>query len=215
MGIPLLLAASAALILSGCARRTVKIPDTDATAPISALDVVGRGKRIVLFTGEQPVTIDIGPGDSVVLIALGEDRDGGIKDLSLSGNAVVHCGDASDRDPAVKTSSFTRRHVMPGLPGWRVPGTNSTRYVLKASDFQKTCGALELRGVTGAAGVRAVNFHGRATSSPTLQFRIAAPIIGPKTTSPTTTSQASQDEPDSRPVFGPLPVGDNPITPLI
>lgn len=195
--------------LSGCARHTVRIPVADSTPPITALDVVGLGKRMVLFTGEQPMSIELGPSDSVVLIALGEDRDGGMKDLALTGQVVAFCGDGNGGGNVAKTGSFARRHVIPGLPGWRVPGTHSTRFVLRASDFRKLCGSRELRGVTGAAGVRAVNFHGASSMSPTLEFRVAAPATG------SNTSQAPQRPQGPGPVFGPIPVGESPITPLI
>lgn len=225
MGIPFP-AALAALICAalacGCAGRPpmVKIPAADPTPPLTALDVVGNGKRWVLFSGEGPRTIDIGPGDSVVLIGLGEDRDGGIKDISLMGNAIAHCGDSALQVPWVrpsenpaaqsrKSGSFARRSVLPARPGWRVPGSKSTRYVLKADDFQKLCGNLALKGVTGAAGARAVNYHGKSTQSPTLEFRIAAPIPRDPQSQATKTSQ------NSPPVFGPLPLSEMPDTPRI
>lgn len=213
MGKSASLASSASLLaalllagLSGCARRTVKIPVMDGTPPITALDVVGQGKRIVLFSGDQPRTVEIGPGDSVVLIALGEDRDGGVKDLTLSGNAVAVCGDSAGDGKGRRSGSFARRHVLPALPGWRVPGTKSARYVLRADDFLKLCPPGELRGVYGAAGVRAVNYHGASSMSPTLEFRIAPP---------THSSQVSQGSKASQRVFGPLPASDYQDTPRI
>lgn len=221
MGIPIpaaLAALACVALASGCAGRppTVKIPAMDPTPPLTALDVVGNGKRLILFSGDGPKTIEIGPGDSVVLIALGEDRDGGVKDISLVGNAVAHCGDSArpvplDRKaaPSHKSGSFARRSVLPARPGWRVPGSKSTRYVLKADDFRKLCGPLELKGVTGAAGVRAVNYHGKSAMSPTLEFRIAAP--GPRTSQ----AQASQASQNNVPVFGPLPLSETPDTPRI
>lgn len=224
MGRSALLAATAALIMSGlggCARSTVKIPVADATPPFTALDVVGLGKRMVLFTGEQSGSIELGPADSVVLIALGEDRDGGMKDLALSGQVVAFCRDSLGPDGIAGTGSFARqhmvvrrnvfvrRHVIPGKPGWRVSGTCNARFVLRAADFRKLCGSGELKGVTGAAVARAVNFHGASSMSPTLEFRIASPATG------SNTSQAPQGPQDSGPIFGPNPVGESLITPLI
>jgi hypothetical protein len=217
--IPTVLAAMAcAAFAAGCAGRspTVKIPASDPTPPLTALDVVGHEGRLMLFSGDGPKTVDIGPGDSVVLIALGEDRDGGVKDLSLVGNAIAHCGDSArgvplerKSTPSLKSGSFARRSVLPARPGWRVPGSKSTRYVLKADDFRKLCGPLELKGVTGAAGVRAVNYHGKSSMSPTLEFRIAAPT---QRTSQAQASQASQAKPQ---VFGPIPLSEMPDTPRI
>lgn len=228
MGIPFpaaLAASVCAALACGCAVRppTVKIPAEDATPPLTALDVVGNGGRLMLFSGDGPKAIEIAPGDSVILIGLGEDRDGGIKDISLVGNAVAHCGDSArtavqgsraapfqrKAGAALKSGSFARRSVLPARPGWKVPGSKSTRYVLKADDFRKLCGPLELKGVTGAAGVRAVNYHGKSAMSPTLEFRIAAP--GPQA-SQAQASQASQSAP---PVFGPIPLSEMPDTPRI
>lgn len=228
-------AAIALAALSACAARDVKIPDADPTPPLSVLDVVGplevvgRDGRLVLFTGEQPRQVELGGGDSVVLIALGEDRDGGVKDISLSGNIVATCGDPGQgKGEAMKTGSFARRHVLPAQPGRRVPGSRSARYVLRASDFRKLCGDRELLGVSGAAGARTVNFHGQSSMSPTLAFRLAAPRLAdpdPQAASArsqavparshATAAQASQSPQASLPVFGPLPPWEWPDTPRI
>jgi hypothetical protein len=198
---------AAAAALSACARKTVKIPVSDPTPPYSALNVVGAAERFVLFSGDQPRQLALGPGDSVVLIALGEDRDGGLKDVSLIGNVLAVCGDpARGKGEALKAGSFARRHVLPASrPGRTAPGTQSTRYVLKISEFRKLCGSQELRSVVGAAGVRAVNHHGKSAMSPTLSFRLAAPAA----------AQAPQASQISRPVFGPLPPWEWPDTPRI
>lgn len=238
MGIPFPAAFAAlafAALASGCAGRSpmVRIPAEDSTPPLTALDVVGNGRRMMLFSGEGPKTVEIGPGDSVILIALGEDRDGGVKDLALTGNAIAHCGEPARPAPfghraagtpaehgkspapegsgaeSLKSGAFARRSFLPARPGWRVPGSRTARYVLKADDFRKLCGPLELKGVTGAAGVRAVNYHGKSTMSPTLEFRIAAPI--PRASQ----AQASQPSQNIPPVFGPLPLWEMPDTPRI
>lgn len=223
MGIPSRRAAGAALViaglgalLAGCAGRavTVRIPAADATPPFSALDVVGANRRLVLFSGEGPQAVELSGEDSVVLIALGEDRDGGVKDLSLFGNAVAVCGDTLGPPAAAesrKSGAFVRRHVHPAPTGTRVPGSRSTRYVLKAAEFRKLCGPAELRAVIGAAGVRAVNYHGQSVASPTLEFRIAAPT--PQT--PSQVSQGSKSPQETGPVFGPLPPWELPATPRI
>lgn len=227
MGNPMTLAAAAALLaasLAGCARRTVKIPDADMTPPIPALDVVGQGKRIVLFPGDQPGLVELAPGDSVVLIALGEDRDGGVKDLSLTGEATVTCGDPSrkGKGAAQRRGAFSRRHVLPALPGWRVPGTKSSRYVLRASEFEKMCLPGGLRGVSGTAGVRAVNYHGISSLSPMLEFRVVVTPGSPRATKAKASAShaskaanASQDSKGSQRVFGPLPASEYPDTPRI
>lgn len=202
---------AAAASFSACARKTVKVPVSDPTPPYSALNVVGSSERFVLFCGEQPRRLSLGPGDSVVLIALGEDRDGGVRDVSLFGNVVAVCGDpARGRGEALKSGSFARRHVVPeARPGRMAPGTQSTRYVLKLSEFRKLCGKGELRSVSGAAGARAVNHHGKSAMSPTLQFSLAAPPA------PAAAAQAPQASQISRPVFGPLPLWEWPDTPRI
>ena len=66
MAIPLpaaLAALAFAALASGCAglSPTVKVPAEDSTPPLIALDVVGSGKRMMLFSGEGPQTVEIGP----------------------------------------------------------------------------------------------------------------------------------------------------------
>lgn len=210
----------AAAILCGCAGSpTVRIPDADSTRPISALNVVEpSGKRIVLFPGDQPAELELAPGDSLVLIALGEDRDGGVKDLTLSGKAVAVCADSLGRGEFRKTGAFVRRHVLPARPGEVAPASRSARYVLRAADFQKLCGNQRLVGVTGAAGTRTVNYHGQSAESPTFEFRVAAGALAraPKTAS---TGDPASPKPQSTqytaPVYGPIPPWEFPDIPLI
>jgi len=153
---------------------TVKIPRRDGTPPQAALDVVGLGRTWVLAKGDDPVQIELEDGDSLVLIGLGEDRDGGVRDFSLAGNAVAVCGtDTGDRQ---KSDSFLRRTVIPGLrPGIRVGGSKSTRVIVRVEDFRRLCDGGDLKALNGAAGVRTVNFHGAAAQSPSLRFRFTAP----------------------------------------
>jgi hypothetical protein len=219
--------AAAALIgagATGCARGTVRIPETDPTAPLSALDVVGSGERMVLFSGEGPKEVSFTEGDSLVLIGLGEDRDGGVKDLTLSGKAVAYCADSLGRGREMRLGSFARRQVAPAPPGRRAAGSRVARYVLKAEGFRKLCGPGELKAVTGAAGVRTVNYHGKSALSPTLEFRITAVTPPPSDPGRATrtasaeggpAAQSPQGAQETGPVYGPLPAESYLDTPRI
>ena len=61
--------------------------------------------------GDEPAHLDLHRGDSVVLTAVGEDRDGGVKDLALQGNVQVTCRDPATGAARVRTTGFLRRHV--------------------------------------------------------------------------------------------------------
>src|SRR4051794_37235159 len=78
---------------SAIRKTTVKIPSRDATPPLAALDAVTKDTTLVLRVGQEPELISLVSDDTLVLIAMGEDRDGGVKDFSLTGNAVVNCKD--------------------------------------------------------------------------------------------------------------------------
>jgi hypothetical protein len=165
-----------ALALAACAARdTVRIPRRDGTPPQAALDVVGQGNTWVLTEGKPPVVLELGADDSLVLIGLGEDRDGGVKDMSLTGNAVAVCRGEGGGD-RMHSDSFVRRSVIPEFPaGVRVQGMKSARIILRMADFRKLCGNGEMKALTGAAGVRIVNFHGGSAVSPTVQFKFEQP----------------------------------------
>jgi hypothetical protein len=209
------LLACSLLAFSACSRALVEIPDADVTPPITALDVVGTNRKLILMSGGPSRTIELGPADSVVLIALGEDRDGGVKSVSLTGRALVTCVDSAGGERILEAGHFARRRVLPGRPGQTASGSHSTRYVLRADEFRRFCGADALMSVAGAAGVRAVNFHGSSTRSPTLAFRIAAPDrpggLAPSPRSAQTPTSAQE----TRPLHDPQPVPELPDSPRI
>lgn len=166
---------SLAAILAGCAHRgTVRIPRADATPPQAALDVVNGTNTWVLTSGQAPVSLHLTGEDSLVLIGLAEDRDGGVKEMALTGNAVAVC--RADTGEIRRSDSFLRRSVTPEFPtGMRVQGVRSQRFILRVADFRRLCGKAEMKALSGAAGVRTVNFHGASAMSPTVQFTFAQP----------------------------------------
>jgi hypothetical protein len=209
------LLACSLLAFSGCSRALVEIPGADATPPITALDVVGTNRKLILMSGGPSKAIELGPADSVVLIALGEDRDGGLKSVSLMGRALVTCVDSAGGERILEAGHFARRRVLPGRPGQTAPGSHSTRYVLRADEFRKYCGSGDLKSVAGAAGVRAVNFHGASTRSPTLAFQIAVPEREGGDGNAPRSAQTPPPTRETRPVHGPKPDPDTPESPRI
>ncbi|HKP96276.1 MAG TPA: hypothetical protein VJ385_11000, partial [Fibrobacteria bacterium] len=153
-------------------RSKVKIPSRDATPPLAALDAIGRDTTWLLRTGQDPEVVSLSPDDSLVLVAVGEDRDGGIKDLSLTGNAVVKCKDPRDGRASSRTTGFLRRHVSGAVPARRADVRSSSRFVLRAGDFAALCPGGGITGLVGQATVRALNFHGGHATSPRLEFRL-------------------------------------------
>lgn len=210
---PFILATLLALAFAGCARRTVRIPADDGTPPVSALDVVTAGGHLVMLGGDAPADLELAMGDSAILIGLGMDGDGGVKELSLSGNAVAICR-SGNRD-TVRKGSFARRYNLPGGPGGRAPGSRVTRLVLRASDFQKLCGLSELRSVSGAVGVRTVNYHGVSSTSPTLEFRVDGNPDSGQASTAARAAPIPQGPQQQIPIFGPLPAGDYQDAPRI
>lgn len=175
-------AAFSLLFLMGCATRgTVRIPSEDATPPWSALDVVGDGLTMVLMVGGEPGIADLNVRDSLILIAMGGDGDGGVKDISLSGNALVTCKEEATGKLKTRTAAFKRMRVGSLRANARAPGEKSTRFTLRASDFRNMCPGQGLAAVVGQATARSVNFHGGSAASPRLEFRFDA--AGPADTS--------------------------------
>lgn len=170
---PFLLCAAAAL--AGCSGTSVRIPNADRTPPLAALDVIGSERTLVLMVGDDPQTVDLERDDSLVLIALGEDGDGGIKDLSLVGNATVTCSEPRADGSASRSTGFRRSTVSGSAPRSRAPRRKVHRFVLRAGDFAALCPGRLIAAVVGQATVRTVNFHGGQAVSPRLEFRLADP----------------------------------------
>ena len=161
------------LACTGCAHRSVRIPSSDATPPMAILDVVSKDQVMILTDkDEAPGAIQMGPMDSVVLIALGEDRDGGVKNLTLYGAVTARCADGI-RGERTRSGSFLRHSMRKAAPGERAPASKSTNFTLRASDFVKLCGGERLKSARGKAGVRAMNFHGGSSWSPSIEFQFS------------------------------------------
>jgi hypothetical protein len=171
----------AAVALCACAPGTVRIPAHDATSPIAFLDVVGSGGILVLADGDDPGSARLAGRDSLILIAIGEDADGGVKDLSLVGNAIVTCRESATGRLRSRSAGFARRSLGSALANPRAPIRKSSRFILRAGDFQEMCPNEALAAVVGQATARTVNFHGGSSASSRLEFRLDAP--GPADTS--------------------------------
>ena len=161
------------LILSGCAGAgMVRIPEKDPTPPAAALEVKGSSPSLKLAVGGEPVAVELGENDSLVLTGMAED-EGGLKDMLLKGNAVVTCSDPSTGATFTRPTGFLRRHVPGGAVKGRAEVRRDSRFVLRAGDFARLCRGGNLQGAVGQAGVQAANFHGGAAATPRLEFRIA------------------------------------------
>ncbi|MDQ3001931.1 MAG: hypothetical protein M3Y08_11815 [Fibrobacterota bacterium] len=144
----------------------------DTTPPMAALDVVGRDTTMVMTVGGEPEALMLARGDSLILIAVGVDLDGGIKDLSLSGNAVVTCKDRKTGQVISRSGRFLRQSVSGSSPMKKVPKRKTSRFVLRAGDFAALCPGRTVETAVGQAAVRTVNYRGGNSDSPRLEFRL-------------------------------------------
>ena len=167
----------ASLAFLNCAARkeTVRIPSSDRTPPFVALDAVGAGHTLVLSVGKEAELVELLPRDSIVLIALSEDADGGVKDLTLIGNAIVTCKDMRTGRSRTRKTGFMRKSV-PGAPRiTHAPIRRSSRFILRTGDLAALCRGpgLAFVGAIGQAAVATANYNGGHASSPRLEFRLA------------------------------------------
>jgi hypothetical protein len=166
----------ASLTLMHCAarRETVRIPPSDGTPPFVALDAVGAGHTLVLSVGRGAEQVELLPRDSIVLIGLSEDADGGVKDLSLVGNALVTCKDMKTGKSRTRKTGFTRKSVPGADRSTRAPMRRSNRFVLRSGDLAALCRGpgLAFAGAVGQASAATANFNGGHASSPRLEFRL-------------------------------------------
>jgi hypothetical protein len=175
-----------ATLTIGCAgllpqRTTVRIPKVDNTPPMAALDVVGRDTTMVMTVGGEPEALMLARGDSLILIAVGVDLDGGIKDLSLSGNALVTCKDPKTGLVGSRSGRFLRKSVSGSSPLQRGQMRKSHRFILRAGDFAALCPGRTVENAVGQASVRTVNYRGGNSDSPRLEFRLSADSVSPAT----------------------------------
>lgn len=146
---------------------------------MAALNVIGSDLTMVLMVGEEPEAVELDLEDSLILIAFGEDGDGGIKDLSLEGNAMVTCAEPRADGLNSRATGFMRGTVSGSAPRQRGPRRKIHRFVLRASDFAALCPGRRITALVGQATVRTVNFHGGHASSPRLEFRLAQAEAAP------------------------------------
>ena len=166
----------ASLALMNCAsrRETVRIPSSDGTPPFVALDAVGAGHTLVLSVGREPEKVELLPRDSIVLIALSEDADGGIKDISLIGNALVTCKDMKTGMSRIRKTGFMRKTVPGARRTGHGPLRRSNRFVLRTGDLAALCRGpgMAFAGAVGQASAATTNFNGGHATSPRLEFRL-------------------------------------------
>jgi hypothetical protein len=125
-----------------------------------------------LQVGGEARQVELQPDDSLILTGKAEDR-GGIKDMVLQGNALVTCADPSTGAPYTRSTGFLRRHVPGSASGDLASPRRDSRFVLRAGDFERLCPEGRLEGAVGQARVQAANYHGGASTTPHLEFRIA------------------------------------------
>lgn len=173
-----------ATLTIGCAgllpqRTTVRIPKVDGTPPMAALDVVGRDTTMVMIEGGEPEALMLARGDSLILIAVGVDLDGGVKDLSLAGNALVTCKDPKTGRIGSRSGRFMRKSVSGSSPMQRGQMRKTHRFVLRAGDFAALCPGRTVENAVGQASVRTSNYRGGNSDSPRLEFRLARDSASP------------------------------------
>lgn len=165
------------LAFSGCAGSkapgsTVQIPEVDDSPPISTLQVKGPNFSLLLTSGSEPEALSLGNADSLLLIATGEDSNGGIKTLSLIGNLVATCRDTVTGKISTRPNGFLRKSYLGSHPKIRGPIRKSSQFVLRAHDLTAICKGQEVSQIVGHATVSAINFRGDRTTSSRLEFRM-------------------------------------------
>ena len=166
------LTALSALGLGACARGLL-VPAMDATPPTAILDVAGPDQDYVLTSGGDPAEVELGPGDSLVLVAVGEDGDGGVRDITLRGLITVKCRNEETGRQWVRKASFLRYSVRKAVPGEPAEGSRTARFTVRPPELRRLCAGGDLQSAQGQAAVRTMNFHGGSSFSPVVEFRLS------------------------------------------
>jgi hypothetical protein len=84
------LAASAALLLAGCAGSAVVVPPTDKTPPRVDLTSMGAGESITVNASTGPRSLVLDAGDVLFILAKAEDPEG-VRRVTIHGELTTDC----------------------------------------------------------------------------------------------------------------------------
>jgi hypothetical protein len=163
--------AGASLVLAG-ACTTVARPATDATAPDVTLVATRESSSqstyltVTATTTSGRKRLEVCPADTVVLRANAEDRNGGVRQVSVSGSGSGPCSaGASSTRPISQTASGPNAGV-----GTQVPVKRTTAQNVAIADFA-CANAQPPNPLVGNVVAEATNYVGGSARTAAVEFR--------------------------------------------
>jgi hypothetical protein len=165
--------AASLFLFPGCAGKgMVRVPSDDPSPPQASLYVGGSAGPLQLAPGGGIGRIELGLGDSLVLLGDAVDP-GGVRAISLLGSARVTCLDTATGARFSRSTGFLRRHVPGSYPAAYAPIRRDYRFILRVGDLARLCRSARPQSAVGLARLEAANFHGGSSATPRLEFRAA------------------------------------------
>lgn len=146
------------LVLSGCTTDIITVPSSDNSPPVAGMSVdfttkEGNRATVDITTGSTSNIIELDPTEPIALLAFGQDTDGGVRRISVSGSYNVSClGSTPPSNTSIFESNFS--NVSPG-------GLASTRLLQDwvFNPQENTSCSFAFEEITGSIIAIAENFH--------------------------------------------------------
>jgi hypothetical protein len=152
------------LILTACDAQRIVVPPKDGTPPTIALTVSGAGDTFTLTETSAGIDRTLNRNSRVVLLAVARDMNGGVQNVTISGEVVVNCyqGELGRRI----TASLLIDNPQSGGIGSMGLTALSTAYTLDVRRWINMCSPSEtFGGMGGFLTATGRNYHrGTATT---------------------------------------------------
>jgi len=158
------------LLVTGCPKE-IKVPPSDRTPPTVVLLVSGIGPAFTLTEGGNAEIRSLTSSDTtIVLVAIANDEDGGIKNVQIQGEVAVSCAGGSGLEQ-MNRASYISQNPDDAHVGESALNQRATSITLRVPELQEMCTGtwtfLSLRGTfVGLGG----NFHGGNAETASLHF---------------------------------------------
>lgn len=148
----------------------ITIPDSDETLPEATLKITIGDEEIILTSESHDVSRRVKKDDLIFLLAIAEDKDGGVKKVCLHSSGFVECTDGhyTERfDPMLLPIC----HEFDMVPGDTAPTMWEIWRTVRVSEYERWCSlGYHLSKVKFHVRASAENYHGGVVYSAEFEY---------------------------------------------